>query len=130
MVRLLALRIFIALQLLMVLAWPTQASTVEDLQHRALHTVLAQHGHDSEAHLDHEADHDHDHDAQLSQPINSNDATGKTAADHHHHDFNVSVALLPQHLESIAAYHGIQNPRILPAMHSAEQRLHLRPPQV
>ena len=129
MARSLAVVFLVALQLLAALAWPAHASTVEEVQHRALHGVLAQHAHDEAQSLaDHDGSHGHghDHDLQLSASVNLGDAT----ADHHHHDFNLSVALLLQYPDSVASGHCIQNPRVLPAMHSAEQRAHLRPPQV
>ncbi len=131
MLRSYVLQILVALQLLLALAWPTHASSVEDVQHRALHTVLAQHAHDdSFIHLEHETSHGHEHNLQLSNAPASSESFGDVSADHHHHDFQVSVALLMQSHEPFAIGHCIQNPRILPAMHSAERRSHLRPPQV
>ncbi len=134
MVLRIALQILVALQLLLALAWPAQASTLEDLQHRALHTVLAQHGHDAALmHLDHEASHDrgygHDHDLQLSNSPAPSEASGNISSDHHHHDFNISMALLSQYSKAFASGHCAQNPCMMPAMHSAELRAALRPPQ-
>ena len=133
MARSLTVVFLVALQLLAALAWPAHASTVEEVQHRALHGVLAQHAHDEAQSLaGHDASHGHghDHDLQLSASVDPGDDAGTATADHHHHDFNLSVALLLHYPESVASSHGIQNPRVLPAMHSAEQRAHLRPPQV
>jgi Tfp pilus assembly protein PilE len=127
----LIVRILVVLQVLAALAWPAHASTAEDVQHRALHSVLAHHAHDESQHLAiHDAAHGHDQEPQLSASGNLGEASGITASDHHHHDVNVSVALLLQISESFVKSHCILNPKVLPAMHSAEQRTHLRPPQV
>lgn len=124
MTRFVALRLLILLQLLAALAWPAQASTTDDVQHRALHSVLTQHGHEDDS--GHSNDLVHNSSAALSD---TTDATIASASDHHHHDFNLSIALLAHHSKSPASASPVQNPSVLPVMRSAEPRAQLRPPQ-
>jgi hypothetical protein len=118
--------ILIALQLAMAWIAPAQASTSTDPLHRALHTLLSDHHHD--------ATESHDHDTleahESSSCLDCADHNALSSAEHHHHhDVSVSAALLSQHHKSATAGLAVQNPRILPAMQSAEQRSQLRPPQ-
>jgi hypothetical protein len=126
MLRRIIILTLIALQ--WVLAWtsPALANANGDALHRALHAQIAEHHHeDSESH-----DHDTLEVQTLAACLDCADHDRLSNSEHHHHhDVSVSAALLSQHCKPSISGLAVQNPRILPTMHSAEQRADLRPPQ-
>jgi hypothetical protein len=117
--------ILIALQLATAWIAPAQASTAADPLHRALHTLLTGHHHDDVE--------SHDHDGlEVKESFSYSDCPDHdkltSSEHHHHHDASFSAALVSQHFKSTITGSAVQNPRPLPAMHSAERRADLRPP--